>query len=217
MRWSSAGRLHESQCPFHLPPGGHHEHTPAAHRRTDLPCPGLQRRAGPGRLSRPARSHRRAIPGRRLHRHRGAHPGRGPDQAPGPARGGGQPQRRGRHHRHRACGQERARRPHPAADRARAHHGQPGALQEAALRPAHRAAHGLGRGLALHGDGRQPGRAGQGLQGPGRGRAPVAGQVRHGFLGAGTQPHQVQVFMDKAYGLQSLHVAYKGEGPCPST
>lgn len=39
------------------------------------------------------------------------------------------------------------------------------------------------------------------------------GKYAMGSWGAGTQPHQVQVFMDKAYGLQSLHVAYKGEGP----
>lgn len=39
------------------------------------------------------------------------------------------------------------------------------------------------------------------------------GRYAMGSWGAGTQPHQVQVFMDKAYGLQTLHVAYKGEAP----
>jgi tripartite-type tricarboxylate transporter receptor subunit TctC len=34
-----------------------------------------------------------------------------------------------------------------------------------------------------------------------------------GSWGAGTQPHQIQVFMDKHYGLETTHVAYKGEGP----
>ena len=34
-----------------------------------------------------------------------------------------------------------------------------------------------------------------------------------GSWGAGTQPHQVQVFMDKQYGLKTTHVAYMGEGP----
>ena len=39
------------------------------------------------------------------------------------------------------------------------------------------------------------------------------GRYAMGSWGAGTQPHQLQVFMDKAYGLQTLHVAYKGEAP----
>src|SRR5256885_6646107 len=37
------------------------------------------------------------------------------------------------------------------------------------------------------------------------------GKYAMGSWGAGTQPHQVQVFMDKAYGLQSLHVARSEE------
>lgn len=39
------------------------------------------------------------------------------------------------------------------------------------------------------------------------------GKYTMGSWGAGTQPHQVQVYMDKTYGLQTLHVPYKGEGP----
>ena len=39
------------------------------------------------------------------------------------------------------------------------------------------------------------------------------GRFAMGSWGAGTQPHQIQVFMDKRYGLQTLHVAYKGEAP----
>lgn len=34
-----------------------------------------------------------------------------------------------------------------------------------------------------------------------------------GSWGPGTQPHQVQVYMDKTYGLESTHIAYKGEAP----
>lgn len=34
-----------------------------------------------------------------------------------------------------------------------------------------------------------------------------------GSWGAGTQPHQIQVYMDKTYGTRTLHVPYKGEGP----
>ena len=34
-----------------------------------------------------------------------------------------------------------------------------------------------------------------------------------GSWGMGTQPHQIQVFMDKQYGLETTHVAYKGEAP----
>lgn len=43
------------------------------------------------------------------------------------------------------------------------------------------------------------------------GQAP--GQYAMGSWGAGSLPHQLQVFMDKRYGLQTLHVAYKGENP----
>ncbi len=39
------------------------------------------------------------------------------------------------------------------------------------------------------------------------------GKYAMGSWGPGTQPHQAQVFMDKAYGLQTVHVAYKGEAP----
>jgi tripartite-type tricarboxylate transporter receptor subunit TctC len=39
------------------------------------------------------------------------------------------------------------------------------------------------------------------------------GKYAMGSWGPGTLPHQAQVFMDKAYGLESLHVAYKGEAP----
>ena len=39
------------------------------------------------------------------------------------------------------------------------------------------------------------------------------GKYSMGSWGPGTQPHQVQVYMDKAYGLQTLHVPYKGESP----
>jgi len=38
-------------------------------------------------------------------------------------------------------------------------------------------------------------------------------QYAMGSWGAGTQPHQVQAWMDKSYDLQTLHVAYKGEAP----
>lgn len=34
-----------------------------------------------------------------------------------------------------------------------------------------------------------------------------------GSWGAGTQPHQIQVYMDRTYGTRTLHVPYKGEGP----
>jgi tripartite-type tricarboxylate transporter receptor subunit TctC len=34
-----------------------------------------------------------------------------------------------------------------------------------------------------------------------------------GSWGAGTQPHMVQAYMNRTYGLQIQHVAYKGEGP----
>jgi len=39
------------------------------------------------------------------------------------------------------------------------------------------------------------------------------GDFAMGSWGAGTQPHQVQTFMDQSYGLQTLHIAYKGEAP----
>lgn len=39
------------------------------------------------------------------------------------------------------------------------------------------------------------------------------GKYAMGSWGAGTLPHQIQVYMDKTYGLQTLHVAYKGESP----
>jgi len=39
------------------------------------------------------------------------------------------------------------------------------------------------------------------------------GDFAMGSWGAGTQPHQVQTFMDQKYGLQTLHIAYKGEAP----
>ncbi len=39
------------------------------------------------------------------------------------------------------------------------------------------------------------------------------GKFTIGSWGPGTQPHQFQVFMDKTYGLQTSHSAYKGEGP----
>ncbi|AGU51877.1 putative Bug-like extracytoplasmic solute binding receptor, TTT family [Variovorax paradoxus B4] len=39
------------------------------------------------------------------------------------------------------------------------------------------------------------------------------GKYSMGSWGPGTQPQQVQVYMDKAYGLQTMHVPYKGESP----
>jgi len=39
------------------------------------------------------------------------------------------------------------------------------------------------------------------------------GTFAMGSWGAGTQPHQVQTFMDQSYGLQTMHIAYKGEAP----
>ncbi|GER21099.1 Bug family tripartite tricarboxylate transporter substrate binding protein [Variovorax boronicumulans] len=39
------------------------------------------------------------------------------------------------------------------------------------------------------------------------------GKYAMGSWGPGVQPHQMQVFMDKTYGTQTLHVAYKGESP----
>jgi len=38
-------------------------------------------------------------------------------------------------------------------------------------------------------------------------------QYAMGSWGAGTQPHQVQVYMDRTYGTHTLHVPYKGESP----
>ena len=39
------------------------------------------------------------------------------------------------------------------------------------------------------------------------------GKYAMGSWGPGTQPHQIQVYMDRAYGLRTLHVPYKGESP----
>ncbi len=39
------------------------------------------------------------------------------------------------------------------------------------------------------------------------------GKYTMGSWGPGTQPHQIQVFMDRSYGLQTTHVPYKGEAP----
>ena len=39
------------------------------------------------------------------------------------------------------------------------------------------------------------------------------GTYAMGSWGPGTQPHQVQVYMDRSYGLRTLHVPYKGESP----
>ena len=39
------------------------------------------------------------------------------------------------------------------------------------------------------------------------------GKYAMGSWGPGVQPHQLQVFMDKTYGTQTLHAAYKGESP----
>lgn len=39
------------------------------------------------------------------------------------------------------------------------------------------------------------------------------GRYSIGSWGPGTQPHQIQVFMDRSYGLQTTHVPYKGEAP----
>ena len=39
------------------------------------------------------------------------------------------------------------------------------------------------------------------------------GKYSMGSWGAGTLPHQVQTYMDNQYGLQTLHVPYKGESP----
>ncbi|SCU87454.1 ABC transporter substrate-binding protein [Cupriavidus necator] len=42
------------------------------------------------------------------------------------------------------------------------------------------------------------------------------GKLTMGSWGPGTQPHTIQVYMDKTYGIQTLHVPYKGEGPMVS-
>jgi len=39
------------------------------------------------------------------------------------------------------------------------------------------------------------------------------GKFAVGSWGAGTQPHQIQTYMNNTYGVDTLHVAYKGEGP----
>lgn len=39
------------------------------------------------------------------------------------------------------------------------------------------------------------------------------GKLRMGSWGPGTQPHTIQAYMDKAYGVDILHVPYRGEGP----
>lgn len=39
------------------------------------------------------------------------------------------------------------------------------------------------------------------------------GKYAMGSWGPGTLPHQMQTYVDKTYGVQTLHVPYKGEGP----
>ncbi|WP_035884519.1 Bug family tripartite tricarboxylate transporter substrate binding protein [Cupriavidus metallidurans] len=39
------------------------------------------------------------------------------------------------------------------------------------------------------------------------------GKLRMGSWGPGTQPHTIQAYMDKTYGVDILHVPYRGEGP----
>jgi len=39
------------------------------------------------------------------------------------------------------------------------------------------------------------------------------GKLRMGSWGPGTQPHTIQTYMDKKYGVDILHVPYRGEGP----
>lgn len=39
------------------------------------------------------------------------------------------------------------------------------------------------------------------------------GKLRMGSWGPGTQPHTIQTYMDKTYGVDILHVPYRGEGP----
>jgi tripartite-type tricarboxylate transporter receptor subunit TctC len=42
------------------------------------------------------------------------------------------------------------------------------------------------------------------------------GKLRMGSWGPGTQPHTIQAYMDKTYGVDILHVPYRGEGPMVS-
>jgi tripartite-type tricarboxylate transporter receptor subunit TctC len=42
------------------------------------------------------------------------------------------------------------------------------------------------------------------------------GDYAMGSWGAGTQPHQIQAFMERKYGVKVLHAAYKGESPMVS-
>ncbi|MGO4580717.1 Bug family tripartite tricarboxylate transporter substrate binding protein [Cupriavidus sp. 2TAF22] len=42
------------------------------------------------------------------------------------------------------------------------------------------------------------------------------GKLRMGSWGPGTQPHTIQAYMDKTYGIDILHVPYRGEGPMVS-
>ncbi len=39
------------------------------------------------------------------------------------------------------------------------------------------------------------------------------GKLRMGSWGPGTLPHTIQAYMDKTYGVDILHVPYRGEGP----
>lgn len=39
------------------------------------------------------------------------------------------------------------------------------------------------------------------------------GKLVMGSWGPGTQPHTIQAYMDKTYGIDMLHVPYRGEGP----
>ncbi|KJK26318.1 ABC transporter substrate-binding protein [Burkholderiaceae bacterium 16] len=39
------------------------------------------------------------------------------------------------------------------------------------------------------------------------------GKLRMGSWGPGTQPHTIQAYLDKTYGVDILHVPYRGEGP----
>ncbi|GAB7549291.1 Bug family tripartite tricarboxylate transporter substrate binding protein [Cupriavidus sp. 8B] len=42
------------------------------------------------------------------------------------------------------------------------------------------------------------------------------GKLRMGSWGPGTQPHTIQAYLDKTYGIDILHVPYRGEGPMVS-
>lgn len=42
------------------------------------------------------------------------------------------------------------------------------------------------------------------------------GKLRMGSWGPGTQPHTIQAYLDKTYGVDILHVPYRGEGPMVS-